>query len=447
MTSTSNVFYRDLNKNYPIASRGEGIYIYDSNKKKYLDGSSGALVANVGHGQKEIFDSMYEQMKSISFAHTSQFRTIVLEEYASKLSKITPGEIKYSYFVSGGSEALDTAIKMSRQYQLERGRSSKYKIIARWTSFHGHTLGALSVGGYAEWRRPQEPNLIPVHHINPPNCFRCPLSLEYPSCQVKCALELEEMILREGPETISAFVFEPIIGSSASAVIAPSEYFKVVSEICKKYDILMIADEVMSGFGRTGEYFACNHWGIKPDIIISAKGISGGYAPLGAVLVHEKIYKAFKSGSGRFVHGFTHSGNPVSVSAGLATLKFIIKHDLLNNVKKLSSYLEGELKRLADEFSIIGDVRGKGFMWGLELVSDNKEMSFFDPELKVTNNLVKICFENGLIVYPSQKFHYGVYGDSIMIAPPIIISKDEIDELISLLRKSLTQLINYKITG
>lgn len=440
METISKVFYRDLNKDYPTADYGKGIYIYDKDHKKYLDGSSGALVANIGHGHEEIINAMLKQMNRISFAHTSQFKTEVLEEYAEKLSEIAPGRIGYSYFVSGGSEAVDTAIKMARQYQIERGLHTKHKVISRWTSFHGHTLGALSVGGYAEWRRPHDPNLINSFHINPPNCYRCPLGLEYPNCNTKCATELEDLILREGPETISAFIFEPVIGSSASAVIAPNEYFQVVRKICNKYDILLIADEVMTGFGRTGKFFSGDHWKLEPDLIICAKGISGGYAPLGAVLVHEKIYEAFKFGSGRFIHGFTHSGNPVSISAGLATLKFIEDNNLLENVKKQSYYLETLLHEIAKEFTFIGDVRGRGMMWGIEFVKDKDTHEMFEPSKVITNSVVNKCFKNGLIVYPSQKFHLGKQGDSILIAPPIIINNEEIEVLATKLSETLKEL-------
>ena len=330
---SSKIFYRDLNKEYPIAVRGSGIYIYDRDGREYLDGSSGALVVNVGHGNKEIIDAVYEQMNKISFAHTSQFQTDVLIEYAEMLAKEAPGELNYAYFVAGGSEGVDTAIKLARQYHVEQGATSKYKVIGRWTSFHGHTLGALSAGGYSYWRDPQIPNLIPFPHIQSPLCYHCPFGLTPETCQTQCALELEQTILREGPDNISAFIFEPIIGSSASAVIAPDSYYKIIEEICRKYDILLIADEVMCGFGRTGEIFSTNHWGLQPDIIVSGKGISSGYAPLGLVMAHQKIYDTIKKGSGRFLHGFTSSGNPVSVAAGLAVLKFMQTHHLPQKAK------------------------------------------------------------------------------------------------------------------
>lgn len=442
----SNVFYRDLNKDYPVAKYGQGVFIYDEKGQDFLDGSSGALVANLGHGLREVIEPIYEQMKQISFAHTSQFKTNVLEEYAERISQITPGDVNYSYFVSGGSEAIDTAIKLARQYQMERGKSTKYKVISRWTSFHGHTLGSLSVGGYASWRRPHDPNLMTSYHINPPNCYHCPLGLEYPSCQTKCASELEDIILREGPDTVSAFLFEPIIGASVSAVVAPDSYFEIVSEICKKYDILLIVDEVMCGFGRTGEYFSINHWNIVPDIIVCGKGIGSGYAPLGAVIVNKKIFETYKNGSGKFIHGFTYSGNPVSATAGLAVLNYMQNNDLLEKVKEHSSYLEKSLKQRTARFDWIGDIRGKGMMWGIEFVRNQKTGEMFDPQLNLTNRTVREAFNHQLIVYPSQKFHLGVQGDSILIAPPLIISRAEIDQLIDRLVSTLQSVENQWIS-
>lgn len=442
MMVESYIFYRDLNKNYPVARYGKGVYIYDEEDRGYLDGSSGALVVNMGHGQRDIIEPIYEQMRKISFAHTSQFKTEVLEEYAERITEITPGDLNYSYFVSGGSEAIETSIKLARQYQIERGKPSKYKVISRWTSFHGHTLGALSVGGYASWRKPHDPNLMASYHINPPNCYHCPFGLKYPDCKTKCAHELEDLILRENPDTISAFLFEPIIGSSVSAVVAPDAYYKIVADVCRKYDILLIVDEVMCGFGRTGEYFSINHWDITPDIIVAGKGISSGYAPLGAAIISQKIYGTYKHGSGRFIHGFTYSGNPISATAGLSVLNFLQENNILNRVNELSLYLEQSLKELLKLFDWVGDIRGKGMMWGVEFVKNRETREMFNPELSLTNRVVDEAFRNQLIVYPSQKFHFGVQGDSILVAPPLIITKDEIDQLMDRLIRTLKSVEN-----
>ncbi|WP_126425225.1 aspartate aminotransferase family protein [Brevibacillus marinus] len=441
MNPGSKVFYRDPHKQYPTAKRGKGVFIYDENEKDYLDGSSGALVVNVGHGNEEIIEAVHKQMRAISFAHTSQFQTDVLVEYANRLAPLLPGELEYTYFVAGGSEAVDTAIKMARQYQVERGKTSKHKVIGRWTSFHGHTIGALSVGGYADWRKFHSPNLLAFPHIQPPLCYRCPFGHTPDSCQHQCAAQLEDAILREGPENVAAFIFEPVIGSSASATVAPPVYFQKVSEICKKYDVLLIVDEVMCGFGRTGTLFASEHWNLQPDLMVTGKGISSGYAPLGAVMVHPKVFETLKEGSARrFVHGFTSSGNPVSVSAGLAVLNFLQQNAVLEKVKHTSAYLEKRLKQLQDHHPIIGDVRGIGMMWGVELVRNRASREPFPPELQVTAQTVSAAFANGLIVYPSQKFHLGRYGDSIMIAPPLIITMDEIDLLIERLEKTLHEI-------
>lgn len=432
---STHLFSRDLNKNYPLADYGEGIYIYDKQGKQYLDGSSGALVTSLGHGNQSIINSMSEQINKISFAHTSQFHTDILIEYANKLAELAPGELNYSYFVSGGSEGVETALKLARQYHIERGFSTKYKVIGRWPSFHGHTLGALSAGGYTFWRKPHTPNLISFPHINAPLSFDGSKK-ELEEYHIRCADELEHMILKEGPENISAFIFEPIIGTSGSAAVATDEYYEIIEKTCKKYDVLLIADEVMCGFGRTGEIFASDHWNLQPDMIVSGKGMSSGYAPLGLVMIHQKIYDTFKNGSENFLHGFTFSGNPVSVSAGLSVLKNIEEKEILSNVNKIGNYLKAELKKLREEFEFVGKINGKGLMWGIELVSNNKNTSF-PRSANITNKLVQECLINGLIVYPSQKFNADLTGDSIIVAPPLIIKKEEVDELIDRLRLSL----------
>lgn len=437
--SSTNVFRRDLTKTYPIAVKGERVYIYDESGKQYLDGSSGALVVSLGHGNKEIIVAMYEQMSKISFAHTSQFHTEVLEKYAQKLSTIAPGNLNYAYLVAGGSEGIDTAIKLARQYFVEIGKHSKHKVIGRWPSFHGHTLGALSVGGYTNWRQPHIPNLIPFPHVKAP-INTLGTEEDKRNVAIRSANELEELILREGPNNIAAFIFEPVIGSSASAIVAADEYYKMIEEICEKYDILLIADEVMCGFGRVGEIFASSIWRMKPDITVSGKGISSGYAPLGLVMVHEKIHDALKDGSGRFIHGFTSSGNPISASAGLAVLNFIEKHQVLNNVKNMEQYLRKRLSELYDEFDFIGNIRGKGLLWGIEFIANKTDKNLFPRSKQFTNLAVRECFNNGLIVYPSQMFYPDGTGDSVMIAPPLTITKDEVDDLMNRLIKSLNSL-------
>lgn len=442
----SHVFYRDLNKKYPTAVSGKGVFITDKEGKDYLDGSSGALVVSVGHGNQEIINAMIEQMNRISFAHTSQFQTEVLVEYAGLLAEQAPGDLEYAYFVAGGSEGMDTAIKLARQYHVERGAATKYKVIGRWPSFHGHTFGALSVGGYTYWRNPHIPNLIPTVHIQGPVCRHCPYGLEPKSCAIQCAQELERTILREGPENISAFVFEPVIGSSASAVAAPDEYYRLVEEICKKYDVVLIADEVMCGFGRVGEIFASNLWGIKPDITVSGKGISSGYASLGLVMASSKMVETIRSGTGRFLHGFTSSGNPISMSAGLAVLKYMLAHDLPAKVRNQERIWAQKLGQLQERFEFIGDIRGKGLMWGIEFVQDRTSMRPYPPEMNLTAKVVATAFKNGLIVYPSQKFVDGRAGDSVMIAPPLIISAEEMDELNHRLFISLEQVENLLLS-
>lgn len=428
----SNVFHRNLSYDYPKAVYGEGIYIYDERGNKYLDGCSGAVVSNVGHGNKEVVSGILNQLNELSFAHTSQFSSQPIEEYATLIAKVTPGDLNYVYFLSGGSEANETAIKLARQYFLESGKPSKYKVIGRWASYHGNTFATLSVGGHVKRRQPHTPLLNDFPHIESPDWYRNP-----DADPVYYANLLEQEIKRQGPDQVAAFILEPVTGASNAATYSPASYYKRIREICDKYEILLICDEVMTGFGRTGKYFACEQFGIVPDLITAGKGISGGYSPLAAVIVREKVLNAFLTGSGQFLHGHTYIGNPISTRAGLEVLKYLIKHDTLKNVTLMGKYLKEELEKVKNSSEIVGDVRGLGLMLGVEIVSNKKTKKPFPSERRIVEKIKSVCFDNELIVYPGAGHINGDQGESILIAPPFTIRKEEVDELIAKFTKSL----------
>ncbi len=433
------VFYRDLSQKLPVVSHGEGIYLYDREGKRYIDGCSGALVSNIGHGVSEVADAVAEQVRRVAFAHLMQFANRPLSELANLIAEMAPAGGR-TYFVSGGSEATETALKMARQYHLERGKVRKHKVIARWRSYHGNTLGALSMSGHTARRRKYDELLLDFPHIEPPYCYRCPYELQHPSCGIRCAKELELAILREGPENVSAFIAEPISGSSIACLVPPPEYLPMIREICDRYDVLFIADEVMTGFGRTGANFGVDHWRVVPDLMAFGKGISGGYSPLGGVLALEKVHEVFEKGSGAFVHGHTYGGNPVSAAAGLATLTYIKKHGLVQRAAQTGEYLHKRLLELADEVDIVGDVRGLGLMQGLEFVKDRQTAAPFDPGLGLTNRVLARAKQRGLLLYPGTGCVDGVAGDSVIVAPPLITTPDQIDEIVDILAEVLKEI-------
>ncbi|RNF38842.1 aminotransferase class III-fold pyridoxal phosphate-dependent enzyme [Planococcus salinus] len=393
------------------------------------------MVSNVGHGNKEVISGILDQVKELSFAHTSQFRNRPQEEYASLISEITPPALDYVYFLSGGSEANETAIKMARQYFIEKGKPSKYKVIGRWSSYHGNTLGTLSAGGHVKRRMAYTPLLIDFPHIDSPDWYRNP-----DADPIYYADLLEAEIKRQGEEQVAAFMLEPVTGTSNAASCSPSVYYQRIREICDQYDVLLICDEVMSGFGRTGKYFASEHFGFIPDLITGGKGISGGYAPLAAVIVKDSIFKTFFEGSGQFSHGHTYIGNPVSMQAGLMVLKYLRKYDVVEHVSEIGKYLLSELQNVKTTSDIIGDVRGLGLMIGVEFVADQENKTPFPPEAKLAEKVKKVCFENGLIVYPGSGHINGDQGDTVLIAPPFVITKEEVDELVGKFAESVNEI-------
>ena len=436
----THVLYPHLRHRPPLIDRGEGIYLFDDTGKRYLDGSSGAVVANLGHGVPEIVQAMAAQASRVAFVYRTQFGSQPLEDLAAAVCRLTPPGLEHCFFVNSGSEATEIALKLARQYHLEAGRPTKYWAISRWTSYHGGTLGALSLSGHPARRRSLAPLLHPFPAIPPAYCYRCFAGLTYPQCELRCAAELETAILRLGPQYVAAFFAEPIVGASGGAIVPPPGYFQTIRQICSRHQVLLIADEVMTGFGRTGRNFGLDHWEIAPDIMVLGKGISAGYMALAGVVVSDEVYAALQEGSGRFTAGHTLANHPLACATGVAVVRYLLEHDLVRRAAELAPYLGTRLQELANRHPTVGEVRGKGLFWGLEFVRQRQSREPFPPETGFTAALVAECFRRGLIVYSAAGGVDDSRGDAILVAPPLVIDRHQVDELVGLLEESLTAL-------
>jgi adenosylmethionine-8-amino-7-oxononanoate aminotransferase len=427
---SKHVCYRDTKKKYPTLVKGEGVYIWDGDGKQYIDAVGGASVVSVGHAIPEIIAAMNNQAEKISYGHPQLFDSPAQQDLAEAVANLAPEGLNRVYLVSGGSEATESALKFVRQYHVERGNHSKYKFIGVWQNYHGYTAGALSIGGRAQWRKLYDPYLLNFPHLHPAYCYRCPYGHEYPGCGIHCATELERVILHEGPEHIAAFMAEPIIGTSAVAVTPPPEYWPIIREICDKYDVLLVCDEVITGFGRTGSNFGVDHFDFIPDIITSGKGMASGYTPLGCCIIHDKIYEAVDKGSGLFAQGLTFAGNPLSCAVGLAVLKYIDAHDLIEASRVKGEYFLAALEKFAD-LPIVGAIRGKGLLIGIEFVPDKEKRTKFPADLGVAARIAAAAQEKG--VYILDGFTGMIpqsIGEQIKISPPYTITMEQIDAVL-----------------
>ncbi|MGI6733918.1 MAG: aminotransferase class III-fold pyridoxal phosphate-dependent enzyme [Anaerovoracaceae bacterium] len=422
---------------FTLAHRGSGIYIYDDTGKKYLDGSSGAMTVNLGHNNPEIANAIKEQLDRLTFTYRSQFTNQPLEELCNEIASLAPGDLIYVSLANSGSEATELAMKMAYSYWVAKKQPMKQRVISRWSSYHGSTMGSLSMSGNAARRKEYAPYVSDFPVLELPFCHLCPYEKEPHDCNLFCANYLQKMINRFGSENVSAVICEPITGASGAGITPPDGYFERIQQICRDNSILFILDEVITGFGRTGKYFAAEHWDLQPDIIVFGKGISSGYVPLSGIIVRQHIYEEMAQGGMNFSTGHTFSGNPLAAANALAVINYLKKHDIVKQVEEKGLILEKALKEVMRRSRMVSDIRGKGLLWGVEFSKDKTGRNIFDPKDKITERVVKACFSNGLIVYPSSGYIDGIHGDSVLISPPLIISEEEIHLVVELLDASI----------
>lgn len=427
----THILHRQLRGTFPLAVSARGIYVTDSTGKEYIDASGGAAVSCLGHGHPDVQQAMHAQIDKLAYAHTRFFSTSVAEELADHMIGHAPAGMSHVYLVSGGSEAVEAALKLARQYFVEIGQPQRRHFIARKQSYHGNTLGALAVGGN-EWRRRQfAPLLIDVTHVSPCYEYRDRRADESSEAYgARLAAELEETIARLGPDNIIAFVAETIGGATGGCLPPVLGYFRRIREICDSHGILLIADEVMCGMGRTGTLHAVEQEGIVPDLMAIAKGLGGGYQPIGGVLVHERIIAALEKGSGFFHHGHTYIGHPVACAAALAVQKVIQRDHLVDAVKVLGARLAAQLRANFDIHPHVGDIRGRGLFMAIELVEDKASKRPFDPALRLHARILTEALARGLVVYPMGGTVDGKSGDHVLLAPPFVSTPEEIDEIV-----------------
>ncbi len=427
------LFYQSRKK-LPFIEKAEGIYIWDHTGKKYLDGSSGAINCNIGHGNNRIANRLAEQARKAVFAYRTQFENEPAHRYSAELVKYLAPHLQRVFFVSSGSEAVESAMKLCRQYFFNRGEKSRTQFISRTPSYHGSTLGALALTSYAPLEIPFRAMMNSYPKIPAPYCYRCPYN-KRATCNLECAWALEKAVLEQGPDSVAAFVAEPIGGASTGALVPPKGYFKVIEDICRKYGIMLILDEVMTGFGRTGKMFAYEHWDVNADIVVMSKGITSGAYPLGAIAARTE-YVDEMMGNGGFAHGHTLAGNPMGCAVGLEVLNVITENRLVENAAAVGRTLKAGLERLKKRFEFIGQVRAKGLLTAIELVADRKTREPFPAELNAHFLLTDEAYAEGLIVYPRRPIN-GLKGDHIMVAPPLITTRKEMHELLALLERAL----------
>jgi len=422
---------------YPTIVRGEGITLVDDTGRRYIDAAGGAIVVNAGHGVQAIAQAIAEQAAQVAYVHAEKFTTPVLEAYAAALAEVIPLPAVRFFPVTTGSEANEGAIKLARQIQILRGHPDRHLIIGRWRSYHGTTLGTLAVGGRLAARARFLPMMRDMPHIEPPTCYRCPLGKTYPACRLACADLLEAAITEHGPEQVAAFIAEPVSGAALGATVPPPEYWPRIREICNRHGILLIADEVMCGFGRTGRWCAFEHFGFTPDIVTMGKGLAGGVFPLAMLAVSGALVDELAAARQDIAHAGTFSHHPVGAAAGLATLRYLQEHDLVAAAGRKGVILGEMLHEALDHLPGVGDVRGLGLMWGVEFVRDKATRAPFPPDLGVAGRVFDAARDLGLMLYPAQGAADGATGDCVMIGPPAVITGEEMKLVVSLLAQAV----------
>jgi adenosylmethionine-8-amino-7-oxononanoate aminotransferase len=417
--------------------RAEGPWLYTSDGRKILDAGAGAVVVNIGQGRAELAQVAAEQVERLNYI-VPAWSSATRERLTERLAGWTPAGLNRFFFTSGGSEAVEAALKFAIMYQKARGRPQKHKIISRWFSYHGNTLAALSVGGNLGRRADYEHVLLQWPHIGAPFCYRCPWGRTYPGCDIDCAAALEQEILKQGPDSVAAFIAEPMMGATGGAVPPVSEYWPKLAEICRRHDVLLIADEVMTGFGRTGLRFAVDHWKVNPDVLIGGKGLTGGYLPMGMIAVNEKLVEECEQAGADFMF-YTYSAHPLACAIADKVLEIMEREHLVERASVMGARLGAQLKEQLSGHPMVGDIRGTGLFWGIEVVRDRIEKLPYIPQLRVTNRLIAAALQHGLFVYPTSGMAGKAGGDGVMVTPPFVIGPPEIDYIVTNLRAALDE--------
>jgi adenosylmethionine-8-amino-7-oxononanoate aminotransferase len=434
----TNLFYLSGLRR-PLVDRAEGIHIYTRDGRRFIDGSSGPMVANLGYGNRNVLAAMQQQMEKATFAYRLHFENEPTETLATRLAARMPEGLDRVFFVSGGSEAVESALKLARQWAVVTGQAQRWKVIGRFPSYHGGTMGALGVTGDLALTETFAPQIRDMPMVPAPTAYRDRDNLSMEERGIKYADMLEARILAEGPETVLAFIMEPIGGAATAALVPPDSYFPRIREICDRYGILLIHDEVMTGAGRTGRFLGGDHWVCPPDIITLAKGLGAGYAPLGAMVAHRRLVEPVLDAGG-FQHGYTYAGNPLACSAGLAVLGELDRLGAIGNAAAMGDYLKGQLERLAGRYPFMAGVRGKGLLIGADLVTDRETFAPLPKSMNAAARLLALAYDRGLIAYGRRVRGDGLELDNIILAPPLIITREEVDEMVGLLDASLAAL-------
>ena len=434
----STLFTLDPSRNYPVLVRGKGVYLYDDQGKQYLDAAAGIGVVAAGYGRKKIVTAMAAQALELPYVASNIFGNVPATRLAKRIARLMPFDNASIHFTSGGSEAVEAAIKICRQYFFDRDMPDKHILIGRQTSYHGATLGALSATGYAGRRKKFLPLLLDWPHIPPAYCYRCPFDDTYPGCDLACAHALEKTILEVGAKKVMGFIAEPIVGAAGGALVPPPDYWPVIRDICNRHEVFLIADEVLTGFGRTGKLFALEHWNVAPDLVVMAKGISSGYAPLGAIGVNRSIRTFFESKQMPLDHIFTFAANPVSTSAASAALDILEEESLVRNAAVIGEYMFQRLETLK-KYAMVGDIRGLGLLAGIEFVRDISMRTPFPHQAGISKLIAGIALKKGLVTYPGTGVADGTAGDILSLFPPLTFTRDHVDEMVKKLDATLDE--------
>ena len=438
MSGITNVLNVFMHRKYESIVKAKGIYLYTKEGREIIDASGGPILCSLGHGIEEMAKALYAQAKAVAFAYRFDFTSPPLEEASTKLCEAGNGTFKKVFFVSGGSEATEIAVKLARVYHIDRGNQSKFRVISRWQGYHGNTMGALAWSGHTARRKLYQPYLTQDLHIPPAYCYRCWYNKDPKTCNYECARALEDEIQVQGPESIAAFIAEPVSGMSLCGANPPEKYFQIIKGICEKYDVLLIMDEVMTGVGRTGKYFAYEHYGVTPDIVAMGKALSGGYFPIGAAACTQHVYDEIEKKSGTFAAGYSWVGNPLGAAVTAKALDYLKEHNLVEQCAQRSAYLVKRLETLRSH-PTVGDIRGKGLMVGIEFVKDKGTKEPLDPSINFNLQLAHESLEQGMFLEAGAGCDRGQRGDMVMFGPPFTVTEKEIDKIVDIFDSVLTK--------